>query len=494
MINHVLSKSTFLRGLQCHKALYLNKYHPELRDEISEQQKQIFTSGHEVGKLAQQLFPGGIDAGPKEAYKYQKSVLYTQELIKKEETVIYEAAFQYDEVLILADILVRDQDKWNIYEVKSSTGIKAVYIYDTAIQYYVAVNSGIPVENIAIVYINNQYIRMGDLDIHSLFNVESVLNDVLENQEFVKEKIAMLKEVLRLDKTPRIDIGEYCYDPYECDFHGYCWDHVPTNSVFALNGLWNKKKFELYRAGIIKMDNIPESYPLSSGQRLQINCEKQGRSYIDRETVREFVNSINYPLYYMDFETFNPAIPLFDNSRPYQQITFQYSLHFKECKNGLLQHYEFLGEIGKDPRRAFIERLLGDIQGEGDILVYSRSFEVTRLNELIRDFPEYENEIQVIISRIKDLMLPFQKKYYYKPEMRGSYSLKAVLPAVVPELNYNGLAISDGGTAMNVFEQLQYEINQEKIRETRRDLLEYCKMDTLAMVRIFEVLEKLGKA
>jgi hypothetical protein len=242
------------------------------------------------------------------------------------------------------------------------------------------------------------------------------------------------------------------------------------------------------------MDDIPENYPLSSGQRLQINCEKQNQSYIDRGIIRRFVNSINYPLYYMDFETFNPAIPLFDNSRPYQQITFQYSLHFKESKNGLLQHYEFLGEIGKDPRRAFIERLLGDIQGEGDILVYSRSFEVTRLNELIRDFPEYENEIQLIISRIKDLMSPFQKKYYYKPEMRGSYSLKAVLPAVVLDLNYNGLAISDGGTAMNVFEQLQYEINQEKIRETRRDLLEYCKMDTLAMVRIFEVLEKLGKA
>ncbi len=143
---------------------------------------------------------------------------------------------------------------------------------------------------------------------------------------------------------------------------------------------------------------------------------------------------------------------------------------------------------------AFIERLLGDMQGEGDILVYSRPFEVTRLNELIRDFPEYENEIQVIISRIKDLMLPFQKKYYYKPKMRGSYSLKAVLPAVVPDLNYNGLAISDGGTAMNVFEQLQYETDQEKIRETRRDLLEYCKMDTLAMVRIFNFLEKLGKA
>jgi hypothetical protein len=491
MINHVLSKSTFLRGLQCHKALYLNKHHPELRDEISEQQQQIFSSGHEVGKLAQQLFPGGIDAGPKESYKYQESVLYTLELIKKGETVIYEAAFQYDGVLIIADILVRDQDKWNIYEVKSSTSVKDVYFLDTAIQYYVVTNSGIPVENISLVYINNQYIRKGDLDIHSLFKVESVLNDVLENQKFVEENTTILKEVLRLDKIPQIDIGEYCYDPYECDFRGYCWDHIPTNSVFVVNRLTNGKKFELYRSGIIKMDDIPENYPLSSGQRLQIDCEKQNRAYLNQDAIRRFVNSINYPLYYMDFETFNPAIPLFDNSRPYQQITFQYSLHFKESKNWLLQHYEFLGEIGKDPRRSFIERLLGNIQGEGEILVYNRPFEVTRLNELIRDFPEYENEIQEIISRIKDLMIPFQKKYYYKPEMRGSYSIKAVLPAVVVNLNYNGLAISEGGMAMNAFEQLQYVTDQDKIKETRKNLLEYCKMDTLAMVRILEELESM---
>ena len=490
MTKHLLSKSTFLRGLQCPKSLYLNKHHPEFRGKVSEQLQQIFSGGHEVGKLAQQLFPGGVDAGPKEPYKYKESVLYTQELINRGEPVIYEAAFQYDGVLVLVDILVRDQDKWKIYEMKSSTSIKAVHIFDTAIQYYVITNSGTPVEDISIVYINNQYIKMGNLDIQRLFSVESVLTLVLDNQELVEENIVKLKEVLRLEKTPQIDIGEHCYDPYECDFHGHCWDHVPTNSVFEVSGLTNKKKFELYRSGIIKMENIPESYPLSSGQRLQIDCEKQCRSYIDRRAIRRFVNSINYPLYFMDFETFNPAVPLFNNSRPYQMITFQYSLHYKEHKNGQLQHYEFLGVIGKDPRRPFIKRLLGDIKEEGDILVYNRTFEVTRLNELIQDFPEYENEIQLIISRIKDLMLPFQKKYYYKPEMRGSYSIKAVLPALVPDLNYDGLAISDGGMAMNVFEQLQYETDQDKIKEVLRNLLEYCKMDTLAMVRIFEELER----
>ena len=490
MTKHLLSKSTFLRGLQCHKALYLNKYHPELRDKTSEQLQQIFSGGHEVEKLAQHLFQGGVDAGPKEPYKYKESVLYTQELINRGEPVIYEAAFQYEGVLVLADILVRDQGKWNVYEVKSSTGIKAVYIFDTAIQHYVATHSGIPVENISIVYINNQYKRMGNLDVHGLFKIDSVLSPVLKHQTFVEENIAKLKEVLRLEKTPQIDIGEHCYDPYECDFHSHCWDHVPTNSVFALNRLTNKKKFELYQSGIIKMDAIPANYPLSSGQRLQIDCEKQCRSYIDRRAIRGFVNSINYPLYYLDFETFNPAIPLFNNSRPYQQITFQYSLHYKESKTGLLQRYEFLGKIGKDPRRTFIERLLGDIKEGGDVLVYNRTFEVTRLNELIQDFPEYENAIREVINRIKDLMIPFQRKYYYKPEMRGSYSIKAVLPALVPDLNYDGLAISDGGTAMNVYEQLQYETDQDKIRETRRNLLEYCKMDTLAMVRVFEVLER----
>jgi hypothetical protein len=192
----------------------------------------------------------------------------------------------------------------------------------------------------------------------------------------------------------------------------------------------------------------------------------------------------------MDFETFMPAVPLFNNSRPYQQIPFQYSLHYKKDKDAELEHFEFLAEASRDPRLPFIKKLLNDTKAEGIILVYNKAFEITRLNEIARDFPEFNKEIDERINRIVDLMIPFQKKYYYTPEMKGSYSIKYVLPALVPEMNYNNLEIKEGGKASIAFESLYYETDLFKTAEIRTNLLEYCKMDTLAMV---EILNKLIK-
>ena len=191
----------------------------------------------------------------------------------------------------------------------------------------------------------------------------------------------------------------------------------------------------------------------------------------------------------MDFETFQPAVPLFDNSKPYQQIPFQYSIHFKESKKSQLKHFEFLAEQGADPRKKFIEGLLRDTKNPGDIIVYNKTFEITRLKEIARDFPEYADEIEKRINRVKDLMIPFQKKYYYAPEMQGSYSIKYVLPALVPELSYDKLEINEGGLASIAYESLQMESDLMRIADIKQQLLEYCKLDTLAMVNILVKLE-----
>jgi hypothetical protein len=193
----------------------------------------------------------------------------------------------------------------------------------------------------------------------------------------------------------------------------------------------------------------------------------------------------------MDFETFQPAVPLFDNTRPYQQIPFQYSVHIKEKEDVEPRHMEFLAEQGDEPRIRFIEGLLKDVKGEADIIVYNKAFEVSRLKEIARDFPKYSDKIEKLILRIKDLMLPFQRKYYYAPEMRGSYSIKAVLPSLFPELNYDQLDINEGGLASVAYEALQTETDLMFIAEIKEKLLKYCKMDTLGMVRIFEKLERL---
>lgn len=488
MARHLLSKSSFLKGLQCEKQLYLYKYHYDWADEISEGQQAIFDRGHHVGELAQQLFPNGVNASLDDPMKSLQQVELTRELIDKGEKVIYEAAFQYDDVLVIADILVKEKNKWKIFEVKSTTEVKDEHIPDASVQYYVISNSGINVIDTSLIHINNQYVRKGDLELKKLFSIESVHDQVLEAQKSVEENIEKFKEVLRRKKIPGIDIGPYCSNPYDCSFLGHCWDHIPEYSIFNIGNLKADKKFELYQMGIINLEDVPNDYKLSNGQRLQVESHISQKSYIDKKAIKDFLNSIAYPHYFLDFETFNPAIPLFDNSRPYQQIPFQYSLHYQESAKSKLEHYEFLAEASGDPRIPFLENLLAVTEGKGDIIVYNQAFESGRLKELAEDFPKYKKQIEHRLSRIKDLMMPFQKKHYYTPEMKGSYSIKAVLPALVPDLSYDDLEIADGGTASRAFESLYFEKDNKKIKEIREQLIEYCGMDTMAMVRIYEVL------
>jgi len=489
--SHILSKSTFLKGLQCDKHLYLYKNNKELLDPLSEMQQAIFSRGTDVGKLAQQLFPGGIDSSPPSLTKFDESIKLTQELIKRGEQVIYEASFMFEQVLAAADIVVKKDDGWKIFEVKSSTSVNEVHINDAAVQYWIVSNLGYSVKDISIVYINNQYMRKGELDLNSLFSIESVLEFVLEKQKFVTDEIARQKKVLNRNSIPKVDIGMHCTDPYPCGFIGYCWKHIPENSVFDISGMHLRKKFELYEKGIIKLKDIPNDCGLNKNQQLQIDGVLKNEKIIDKEAIKEFLSTFSYPMYFVDFESFQPPVPLYKNSKPYQQIPFQYSVHYKESASSELRHFEFIAEPDTDPRIPFIENLLKVLSDKGDIIVYNKSFEITRLKEIQRDLPKYAKQIEKLFDRVKDLMLPFQKKYYYSPEMKGSYSIKYVLPALVPELSYDKMSIADGGTASLAYESLLTLDDFIKIDEIKKQLLEYCKLDTLAMVRILEKLEGL---
>ncbi len=490
MISHILSKSSFIKGLQCEKGLYLYKHHYDWADKPSEGQQAIFQKGHNVGILAQDLFPGGMNASFNDPLRSDDQVNLTRELIDSGCKVIYEAAFIFDKVLVIADIMVRRGDKWKVYEVKSSTSVKDVYIPDAAVQYYVISNCGLAITDVSIIYFNNQYSRKGNLDVWKLFNIESVKDQVIELQDSVKSNIKRFKKLLAQKEIPKMGIGVQCGDPYDCSFVGYCWKDVPENSVFDIAEMQNKKKFAMYNEGIVRLEDIPDDYLLNDKQRLQVNGYRNRTSYIDGKAVKDFLKTLSYPLHFLDFETFNPAVPLFDDSRPYQQIVFQYSLHIKETPVSECRHYEFLADAAGDPRIQFIESLLKDIGGNGDIIVYNKPFESTRLKELARDFPEYSTPIEDALLRIKDLMIPFRQKQYYTPEMNGSYSIKAVLPALVPEMSYSELEIGEGGTASRAFESLYFEKDETRINDIRRQLLEYCGTDTFAMVKIFEVLNK----
>jgi hypothetical protein len=285
-----------------------------------------------------------------------------------------------------------------------------------------------------------------------------------------------------------MDIGAHCGTPYPCDFMGYCWQHMPSPSIFDLVNLRDEKAEAWYRHGIVRFEDLTEEHPLTDAQQIQVSTHLAGQPHIDRPAIRAFLGTLSYPMYFLDFESLNPAIPLYNQSRPYQQIPFQYSIHYKKTSDGELRHSDFLGDGLSDPRPAFIENLLSKTRLPGTILTYNQKFEIGRLRELGRDFPQYQADLDERIGRIRDLMTPFRQQLYYSPQMNGSYSIKAVLPALVPELSYDNLPISEGGDASLAYEQLIYDLNADK-EEIQRNLLEYCKMDTLAMVKILEKLE-----
>jgi len=484
-----LSKSLFIRGLQCHKSLYLHKYHPDLKDEISEQQEASFQIGRDVGVYAQKLFPDGVEIFFDDVTLTEQLSLTTKE-IEDGTAVIYEAAFSFDNIFVKVDILRKHKGKWEIYEVKNSTSVKDVHHNDVAIQYYVLKGAGLSVSKAFLVHINNQYTKNGDIEVGELFRTEDLTDDVINRQEFVKDEIKKMREMLS-GTEPNIDIGGHCSDPYECDFGGHCWQHMPKNSVFSLRGS-GPNKFALYRQGIIHLEDVPKDI-LPRSQRIQIEGALDKKSITDKTAVKEFLDTLWYPICFLDFETtFMVPIPLFDGSRPYQKIPFQYSLHCLENDGAELLHYEYLAQAKLDPRREFLERLLNQLPEDACVLVYNKSFETGILNDLAQLFPEYQAKVTNIINNVRDLMIPFRNKCVYRWEMEGSYSLKYVLPALVPELKYEGMEISDGGMAANSWLRLWEIQDPREICRVRNALLDYCRLDTFAMVRILEELKEIA--
>jgi hypothetical protein len=440
---HVLSKSTFMRGCQCAKSLWLHKHRPDLRDGMSEAQAAVFARGTDVGVLARELYPNGVDASPVDAFHYQQSVADTQRYLAEGYTVIYEAAFQYQGVLAAVDILVKRRGRWYAYEVKSSTSVKDAYVTDAALQYHVLTSAGIELKDIFIVHINNQYVRRGNLVLDELFAKVSVLSEVNALQPFVRSQIRSLKAVVSQADMPLIQVGDQCRKPYPCDFTGFCHGKEVT-----------------------------EDDPSTT----QVNAAALG----------DFVSTLEYPLYFMDFETWSAAVPEYDGHWAYRQVPFQFSVHRQDRPGGKLHHECFLADAQSDTCAPFLQALVRVMGDQGSVIVYNRSFENMVLNDLKHDHPLFIELIEGIQARMVDLMVPFRRKHLYLPEMNGSYSIKYVLPALVPELSYDALEIGNGGDASAAFYNLRFENDPSVVEKVRAALLEYCALDTLAMVRILE--------
>lgn len=484
---HILSKSTFMYGCQCPKRLHLHKYRSELKNPLDERVQYVKDTGNAVGLLAQQLFPGGVDASPPDAFSYQLSVMKTQELIARGETIIYEAAFQFEGILCALDILVKETDGWYAYEVKGAGSVKEQYIQDAAFQYYVITNSGIMLEDISIVHINKQYQRNGELEIDKLFVKQTILRDVVDLQSSITGRIAELKDIL-VKAEPVTDIGPHCFAPYACDFTNHCWAHIPrTDSVFDLD---LRAAWKLYADGHTHLDHVPHDYALSKSVSHQLAHYRSGEPSVNQPAIQEFLTHIQYPVYFLDFETVWPTVPEFNGTFPFQQIPFQFSLHVQRLAGEPIEHYEFLGDGMSDPRELLAHEMISVLGSSGSILCYNVTFEKLRIQELAKLFPRHNTPLQALVERLVDLMTPFQKQWYYHPEFKGRYSIKNVLPVLCPDLRYDTLPIREGQMAGIVYAQLKLQ-DDDTAALQREHLRAYCKLDTLAMVRILEWLRNL---
>jgi len=484
-----LSKSLYLKGKQCHKALWLHKYKPEFKDELTERQKAIFATGHEVGELACDLFPSGVMV-PFEGLTVQGQIGMTAQAMADGQETIYEASFEYDGIFVKVDILRKDGEAWDIYEVKSATSVKPVNDDDVALQLYVLSQAGIKVGKVYLVHLNKEYTRNGEIEVEKLFSMTDLTDIAQIKQGEVQVALAEFAEVMD-GSLPEVKIGRHCSEPYDCAFKGHCWQDVPENSVIELAGK-GINKFDYYHRGIRILDDLPLD-KLNGSQRFQVEQYLKRGEHIDPEGLSKFLDTLWYPLVHLDFETFQSPVPLFNRTKSYQQVPFQYSIHIQMEQGGPIEHCEFLAVPGVDPRPELIAGLTRDIPRDACILTYYMSFEKGRLAELGRDFPDFAEVIDDMISRVRDLIVPFKKRYAYHWQQQGSNSIKDVLPAFIPDLSYEGLKIANGGMAMTAYHQMCSEGDPEKLAEIRQDLLEYCRLDTEAMVRLLECLYCLAK-
>lgn len=477
--------------MQCPKALYLYKNHYDKRDPVSREQQDKFDRGHRVGVLARELFPGGKDCTPPSIFHFDQSIAATKALVMQQFPVIYEAAFKQDGLLIANDILCCREGKWYAYEVKSSGKITPTYLQDAAIQYHVMQLSGLDVEDFFIVHINTGYVRQGDLSLHDLFRIVSVKEEIQEMQPFIREAYQKAVDVLLADSIPEVNIGVHCYRPYPCDFLGTCWKGKEKSPVMQLGGIAIQGKVDWVLNGITRLEDIPAEQ-LSGGRlKAQAFAHQSGKEYIQEEPLHKFLSDIRYPLYFFDIEAFQPAIPVYDHTFPFQPLPFQFSAHYVERRDGPIQTFEFLVPPGEDGRKAFTEAFIEATEKPGQIVVFNTLLEKGILYHLGKLYHEHAAAIHERLQRMADLETPFKNDWYYHPGMQGGYSMKNILPALVPGLSYEQISIRDGMDAMYVYQQLMHETDPAKKIKGTQDLLAYCQMDTLGLYEVFRYLERL---
>jgi len=475
-----LTKSLYMSGQQCPRLLWFSSRHQLPKLSLYDQHK--FAQGRDFEKYVKKLFPDGIDLGN---LNHGENIKETQNLIRQSKT-IFEACMAYKNLFFKGDILEPSADGWNLYEMKASTKVKDEHIPDLAFQKYICEKNGIKIKNCFIEYINKDCIKQGNVIPNELVLQEDVtakvnqIDDIEENSErYIK--------IIEQGEPPEVSISIKCNKPYKCPLKDECRGNLPEYHVLQLTN-W-RKYWELFEDGILDIKDIPKDEILSSKDRIIKEAVDGNKIIVNKDKIRNFLKELQYPLYYLDFETFDTAIPIFDQSRPYQKIPFQYSLHIQD-ENNKVKHYDFLARREKDPRPELLVRLVKEIGQTGSVIVFNKTFEIGVLKKLAEDFPEYQSFIKNTINRIIDLAGPFRNYDYYNPVQKGSYSLKAVLPAITGK-SYSNLEIDNGTDASMQYFYSHIKADLKNVDEIRNNLLKYCGLDTEGMIWIIDGLNRI---
>lgn len=484
----MLTKSDYLRYLECPIHLWLHKHRShEVGHHIDPNLQWIFEQGDMVESYARTLFPQAVMVKG----RTEKSEEQTKTHIKEGAKTIFQATAIADGLLAMADVFQFDPDtnEWNIYEVKSTTEVEKTHLHDVCFQMIAFKKAGYAVGKLHLIHVNPEYVRHGDIDPHGFLTIEDISEQAYAIEAEVLAHIAVAKQVADCTDAPSCD-GCTC-SPKDCPCRQYCYPDLPEYSVFQLNRIKVKQARELYRKGIRNLLDLPHDFKLTKAQQLQLEVARSGKPVIDTASIQSIINTAAYPIAFLDYETFFPAVPLFDGYKPYQQMVFQYSLHVLS-EDGTLQHSECLVRSLQDPVPEILRTLQAELPDKGTVVVWNKGFEMGRNEEMAASVPDYAAFLQSLNARVFDLMDVFRKQHYVHPDFRGSCSIKKVLPVLVPSLSYKDLVIQEGGTAsLTWYRALTDGRNEEERLKTFEHMLAYCKLDTLAMVEVFRCLKAL---
>jgi predicted RecB family nuclease len=485
-----ISKTKYCAGVQCLKRLYLLVHSPELAAQPDDSAEAIIEQGREVGMLARKLFPGGVEVCER---GLDQAIRTTSELVANPAVqAIFEGVFEHDGVLVRVDILQRRRDKrWRLIEVKSTTEIKDHHLEDVAIQYRVVSRSGLDVAAPFLAHVNRGYVfDGGDIDLRRFFKIRNLTRRVERLQPQLTFQLRSEFTLLAMPQPPDIAPGRHCTDPITCEFFNHCNPPRPNHHIGFLPRIHASAIEALEEIGVESIRDIPDDFDLTEIQRRAATCVQTGEPWFDCDGLEVKLETLIYPITYLDFETINPAIPRFADTHPYQPIPFQWSAHIQRRPGAEPEHHEFLATDASDPRREFISSLcavLGAENGSGSIVVYS-SFECQRLSELSTSLPEFADRISAIQARLFDL-LPIVREHVYHPAFAGSYSIKSVLPALLPKMTYEGMQVANGQDAGLAWKSLlRSGLDHTERDKIKKALLDYCGQDTLALVRLVDVL------